>query len=76
MRAIEFDAIAEGDWAFHCHKSHHTMNAMGHGIPNTLRVDQSAVEAKIRALLPGYMAMGENGMSDPPRTAPSRPRRQ
>jgi len=24
MRAIEFDAIA-GDWAIHCHKSHHTM---------------------------------------------------
>ena len=61
-RDIEFVAVP-GDWAFHCHMSHHTMNAMGHGIPNTLRVDQSAVEAKIRALLPGYMAMGENGMS-------------
>ena len=28
MRQIEFVA-EEGDWAFHCHKSHHTMNAMG-----------------------------------------------
>ncbi|MCB1465345.1 MAG: copper oxidase, partial [Nitratireductor sp.] len=27
MRAFEFNAIP-GDWAIHCHKSHHTMNAM------------------------------------------------
>jgi FtsP/CotA-like multicopper oxidase with cupredoxin domain len=33
MRQIEFVADEEGDWAFHCHKSHHTMNAMGHDIP-------------------------------------------
>ena len=33
MRAIEFDANYPGDWAFHCHKSHHTMNAMGHDVP-------------------------------------------
>ncbi len=30
VRAIDFVADAPGDWAFHCHKSHHTMNAMGH----------------------------------------------
>ena len=30
MRAIEFTADRPGDWAFHCHKSHHTMNAMDH----------------------------------------------
>ncbi|WP_262029843.1 multicopper oxidase family protein, partial [Microvirga sp. Mcv34] len=29
MRAFEFVADAPGDWAIHCHKSHHTMNAMG-----------------------------------------------
>ncbi|MGO7427074.1 multicopper oxidase domain-containing protein, partial [Rhizobium ruizarguesonis] len=33
MRAYEFDAKYLGDWAIHCHKSHHTMNAMGHDIP-------------------------------------------
>jgi FtsP/CotA-like multicopper oxidase with cupredoxin domain len=32
MRAIEFVADNPGDWAFHCHKSHHTMNAMGHEV--------------------------------------------
>src|SRR6266404_7597184 len=27
-RTVEMVANVEGDWAFHCHKSHHTMNAM------------------------------------------------
>ena len=44
--------------------AHHTMNAMGHGIPNTTGVDQTGVEARVRAALPGYMAMGRNGMSE------------
>ena len=61
-RDIEFIADAPGDWAMHCHKSHHTMNAMGHDVPNMIGVDQKAVERRIRALLPGYMAMGETGM--------------
>lgn len=63
-RDVEFIADAPGDWAFHCHKSHHTMNAMGHDIPNTLGVDQRNLEEKIRALIPGYMAMGETGMAE------------
>ena len=63
-RTVEFVANEPGDWAFHCHKSHHTMNAMGHDVPNMLGVKQGGVEAKIRRVLPGYMAMGENGMGD------------
>ena len=63
MRDIEFTAVP-GDWAFHCHMSHHTMGPMGHDIPNTIGVDQRGVEAKIRQMLPGYMAMGENGMAE------------
>ena len=39
MRQIEFVADEEGDWAFHCHKSHHTMNAMGHDVPTMIGVD-------------------------------------
>jgi FtsP/CotA-like multicopper oxidase with cupredoxin domain len=58
MRAIEFVAAAPGDWAFHCHKSHHTMNAMGHGVPNTVGVDQSDLAEKIAALVPDYMGVG------------------
>lgn len=60
-RDVEFIANA-GDWALHCHRRHHPMNAMGHDIPNMLGVDQSGVEEKIRTLLPGYMAMGQHGM--------------
>jgi manganese oxidase len=64
MRDIEFDAIA-GDWAFHCHMSHHTMGPMGHEVPNTIGVDQGGdLPARMRAQLPGYMAMGEHGMSE------------
>jgi hypothetical protein len=63
-RDFEFVADAPGDWAMHCHRSHHTMNAMGHDVPNTLGVDQKGLEEKIRKLLPGYMAMGEKGMAD------------
>jgi FtsP/CotA-like multicopper oxidase with cupredoxin domain len=38
-RDIEFVATEPGDWAFHCHKPHHTMNAMGHDLPNALGVE-------------------------------------
>lgn len=63
-RDVEFIADNPGDWALHCHMSHHTMNAMAHNIANTVDVDQSGVEDKIRSLLPGYMAMGRDGMAE------------
>ena len=63
MRDIEFTAVP-GDWAFHCHMAHHTMGPMGHDVPNTLGVDQSGIEDKLRGMLPGYMAMGKHGMSE------------
>lgn len=63
MRAIEFVADAPGDWAFHCHKSHHTMNAMGHDMPNLIGVDHRGVAEKIKRLVPGYMVMGDKGGS-------------
>jgi len=63
MRAIEFVADNPGDWAFHCHKSHHTMNAMGHEVPNLVGVDHSGVARKINNLVPGYMVMGDRGGS-------------
>ncbi|MDB5764277.1 MAG: putative multicopper oxidase [Herminiimonas sp.] len=63
MRAIEFDATDLGDWAFHCHKSHHTMNAMGHNVPTMIGVDHRGVAQKINKLIPDYMVMGERGGS-------------
>ncbi len=79
MKTLEFSATAPGDWVFHCHKSHHTMNAMGHGIPNTIGVEQRDLAEQISSLVPNYMNMsGEGGaMSDmqmqmplPPNTLP------
>ncbi|MEA2163526.1 MAG: manganese oxidase [Thermoanaerobaculia bacterium] len=63
-RDIEFVADNPGDWAFHCHKSHHTMNQMGHGLPNLLGVDAANTEKRLDALTPGTMVMGTTGMGD------------
>jgi len=76
--AIEFVADRPGDWALHCHKSHHTMNAMGHDVPNLIGVDQRGLDRRIGSLLPDYMAMGSTGMAahaemampTPPNTLP------
>ena len=62
--AMEFAADAPGDWALHCHKSHHTMNAMGHATPNMIGVDEAPVAARIAELLPQSMAMGSSGMAE------------
>jgi FtsP/CotA-like multicopper oxidase with cupredoxin domain len=64
MRQFEFVANEEGDWAFHCHKSHHTMNAMGHGVPTMIGVDHGRVGKLISELVPDYMVMGETGMHE------------
>jgi FtsP/CotA-like multicopper oxidase with cupredoxin domain len=63
MRAVEFIADAPGDWAFHCHKPHHTMNAMGHAVPTMIGVDHAGVAEKINKLVPDYMVMGDKGGS-------------
>ena len=64
MRAIEFTADEPGDWAFHCHKSHHTMNAMGHNVPTMIGVDHRDIAQRINRLVPDYMVMGERGMAE------------
>ena len=64
MRVIEFVAANPGDWAFHCHKSHHTMNAMGHNVPTMIGVDPKTALARITNLIPDYMAMGSTGMAE------------
>jgi manganese oxidase len=65
IRAIEFIADNPGDWPFHCHKTHHAMNAMGHNVRNFIGAAQkrSLVDA-VRKLAPGYMPMGSSGMAD------------
>jgi FtsP/CotA-like multicopper oxidase with cupredoxin domain len=64
MRQIELIADELGDWAMHCHKSHHTMNAMGHGVPTLIGVDHRGLVKKSQKVAPDYMLMGERGMAD------------
>ena len=61
MRVIEFQADVPGDWAIHCHKSHPTMNAMGHSVRTYIGVDQREIARKVGQLIPGYMPMGSTG---------------
>ncbi len=63
-RDVEFIADAPGDWAMHCHMTHHVMNQMGHNLPNMIGVARGNLDQRIRPLLPGYMTMGETGMGD------------
>ena len=61
MRAVDFVASEPGDWAFHCHKSHHTMNAMGHDVKNYIGTKQTSFARKMQKIAPGFMPMGSNG---------------
>jgi len=60
-RTIELLADVPGDWALHCHMTHHVMNQMGHGLPNMLGVEVGDLDERVRKLLPGYMTMGQTG---------------
>jgi hypothetical protein len=61
-RDVEFVADNPGDWALHCHMTHHTMNQMGHAVTNLVGMDpaglaekMNALSARARQLLPSYM---------------------
>jgi hypothetical protein len=63
-RVIELVADAPGDWAFHCHMTHHVMNQMGHDVPNMIGVKPGPGDRTIQSLLPDYMSMGQTGMGE------------
>ena len=64
-RTMEFVADNPGDWAIHCHMSHHTMNQMGHnGGVNMIGVKAAPLNAAVQSALPDYMSMGTTGMGD------------
>jgi len=64
VRAFEFDAGEPGDWSIHCHKAHHTMNAMGHGLNTFIGVQKRDLARTIKKLVPDYMPMGAAGMAE------------
>jgi manganese oxidase len=61
-RVIEFECIEPGDWAMHCHMTHHVMMQMGHGLPNMVGVDPAALDRRVQRVIPEYMTMGAHGM--------------
>ncbi|MGJ5007013.1 multicopper oxidase family protein [Bradyrhizobium oligotrophicum] len=63
VRVLDFTADNPGDWAFHCHKSHHTMNAMGHDMRNLIGVPRKELAAAVGKLAPDGMVMGNTGMA-------------
>jgi len=63
-KTIEFIADNPGDWALHCHMTHHVMNQMGHGLPNMIGMKPGDLDQRVRKLLPDYMTMGHHGMAD------------
>ncbi len=64
IRAFDVLASNPGDWAFHCHKTHHAMNAMGHNVKNFIGVDKKTLSNAVKHLAPDVgMAMGSTGMA-------------
>jgi FtsP/CotA-like multicopper oxidase with cupredoxin domain len=79
-RVIEFVPTEPGDWAMHCHMTHHVMMQMGHGLPPMVGVDTRKLDQRMRRVVPEYMSMGaagmggmgEMGMPVPPNSLPMR----
>jgi FtsP/CotA-like multicopper oxidase with cupredoxin domain len=63
-RTIDFVADEPGDWAMHCHMTHHVMNQMGDKFPNMIGVKPGDLDARVQRLLPDYMTMGTDGMAE------------
>jgi hypothetical protein len=61
-RVIEFVPDEAGDWALHCHMTHHVMTQMGHGVPNMVGANTRALDARIARIAPSVMTMGTAGM--------------
>ena len=63
-RAIEFVADAPGDWAMHCHMTHHVMNQMGDRFPNLVGLRTEGLDERLRAVVPGWRAAGHEGTGE------------
>lgn len=59
-RTIEFKAAIPGDWAMHCHMTHHTMNQMGHGIPNLAGLDPTFMDEALAEVVPELLEGGRH----------------
>jgi FtsP/CotA-like multicopper oxidase with cupredoxin domain len=79
-RVIELVPDELGDWPMHCHMTHHVMTQMGHGTPPLIGADTTALDKRMRRVVPRYMTMGTTGMGEmsamnmpiPPNSLPMR----
>lgn len=63
-RTVEFVADNPGDWAFHCHMTHHVMNQMGHDVPNLLGVDPSDFDTALMDHVPEFMELMDESVEE------------
>lgn len=63
-RTIELVAGEPGDWAMHCHMTHHVMTQMGHGSGVMVGADARKIDERVQKLVPDYMTMGHTGMGE------------
>jgi manganese oxidase len=61
-RVIEMEPPESGDWAMHCHMTHHVMTQMGHEMSPMLGADTHRLDRRMRRVAPDYMTMGQTGM--------------
>ncbi|MBX3246721.1 MAG: copper oxidase [Myxococcales bacterium] len=61
-RVIELTPTEPGDWAMHCHMTHHVMTQMGHGLPPMVGADTRTLDRRMSRVLPEFMSMGQTGM--------------
>jgi len=60
-RVIELVPEESGDWAMHCHMTHHVMTQMGH-VRSLVGADTQQLDRRMRRVDPAYMTMGTRGM--------------
>lgn len=65
-RVIEVVCREPGDWAMHCHMTHHTMTQMGHNVPNMTGTSNQRLRRWVSPQVRGYMPMGSEGMGAMP----------
>ena len=62
-RTIELIADNPGDWAMHCHMTHHVMTQMGHDIDNLVGVDVSQFDKAVAKHVSKFGELQEEAMS-------------
>jgi manganese oxidase len=61
-KVIEFVPQEPGDWAMHCHMTHHVMMQMGHNAPPMIGANTRTLDRRMSRVVPDYMTMGTTGM--------------